>query len=64
MEYGDIATVKTEGGPTSFNNTPGEKFVYNQGVIDRTCARLCDHAQDDRRQPLQDRVRPERAGNK
>ena len=34
MEYMDIATVKTEGGPTSFNNTPGEKFVYNQEHIE------------------------------
>jgi len=34
MEYMDIATVKTEGGPTSFNNTPGEKYIYNQEHIE------------------------------
>ena len=34
MEYLDTATVKSEGGPTSFNNTPGEKYVYNQEHIE------------------------------
>ena len=34
MEYLDIAVVKTEGGPTAFNNTPGEKYIYNQEHIE------------------------------
>lgn len=34
MELMDTAVVKTEGGPTSFNNAPGEKYVYNQEHIE------------------------------
>lgn len=34
MELLDTAVVKNEGGPTSFNNSPGEKYVYNQEHIE------------------------------
>jgi hypothetical protein len=30
MQYLAFAQLKLEGGPTTFDNTPGQRFVYNQ----------------------------------
>ena len=48
MRYLGLAALKNEGGPTTFDNQAGERYVYNQYQQgDRP--RLCFHQKDDRR---------------